>query len=284
MIKKIKDIVRWQLYKGLYKPGHFYSTIPNLKEVTNNSERIFTSATPAGIDLNLKEQQELLETLASFYEGFDWPVDTDGRHRYFSNNNYFNYSDAYVLYGIMRKFSPKKIVEIGSGFSSALMMDVNDRFFNGAINMNFIEPFPDRLNSLIGKGGSRPANITLIEKMVQEVPLEIFSSLQANDILFIDSSHVSKVGSDLNHILFNIIPLLKKGVLVHFHDITYPFEYPEEWIKKGMYWNEAYLLRAFLMYNNAYSILLMNSYWANKPSVSISGFGGGGSIWLQKNG
>jgi hypothetical protein len=284
MIKRIKDIVRWQLYKGLYKPGHFYSTIPNLKEVRNNSERIFTSAIPEGIDLNLKEQQELLETLASFYEGFDWPVDTNANHRYFSNNSYFNFSDAYVLYGIMRKFSPKKIVEIGSGFSSALMMDVNDRFFNGAVNMNFIEPFPDRLNSLVGKGGGRPANITLIEKMVQEVPLEIFSSLQANDILFIDSSHVSKVGSDLNHILFNIIPLLQKGVVVHFHDITYPFEYPEEWIKKGMYWNEAYLLRAFLMYNNAYSILLMNSYWANKPSVPIPGFGGGGSIWLQKNG
>ena len=83
--------------------------------------------------------------------------------------------------------------------------------------------------------------------------------LRANDILFIDSSHVSKAGSDLNHIVFELLPRLQPGVLVHFHDIRYPFEYPREWFALGLWWNEAYLLRAFLQYNTAFQITLFNA-------------------------
>ena len=94
--------------------------------------------------------------------------------------------------------------------------------------------------------------------MVQNVKLIEFEKLEPNDLLFIDSSHISKIGSDLNYLLFEVLPSLKPGVIIHFHDILYPFEYPYEWIEKGIYWNEAYLLKAFLMHNKNYEILLFN--------------------------
>ena len=116
----------------------------------------------------------------------------------------------------------------------------------------------------------------------------MFAQLQENDILFIDSTHVSKLNSDVNRIIFNILPALKKGVLIHFHDIFWPFEYPKTWVKEGRAWNEAYLLRAFLEYNTDFEILFFSHYthlfnreWiaANMP-LFLNNLGG--NIWLRK--
>jgi hypothetical protein len=101
---------------------------------------------------------------------------------------------------------------------------------------------------------------TLIKTEVQLVSLDFFEKLEAGDILFIDSSHVGKTGSDVNFILFEVLPALKSGVIIHFHDVSYPFEYPKEWVYKGRNWNEDYFLRAFLMYNNNFEILLFSDY------------------------
>jgi hypothetical protein len=114
-----------------------------------------------------------------------------------------------------------------------------------------------------------------------------FQQLEAGDILFIDSTHVTKAGSDVNQIMFDILPVLRPGVLIHFHDICYPFEYPKEWILTGRYWNEAYLLRAFLQYNSSFEIVFFNSYMGQLHSDQFSAaplflWNPGTSIWIRK--
>ncbi|MDX1628290.1 MAG: class I SAM-dependent methyltransferase, partial [Fulvivirga sp.] len=237
-----------------------------------------------GVDLNIKDQETLLNEFTPYINDFKLNNKKGSKSRYYTQNGFFTASDAFFLACIMRKYKPNQIIEVGSGFSSALMLDVNEIFFNKEINLTFIEPNPERLYSLIDEDR---APCEIITKNVQEVDIEIFKALEDNDVLFIDSSHISKVGSDVNHILFNIIPVLKKGVLIHFHDITYPFEYPKEWIYQGYFWNEAYLLKAFLMYNEQFDIRLFVNYlyhfrnsWFKKH---ISDYNiEGGSIWLAK--
>ncbi|HEX7587681.1 MAG TPA: class I SAM-dependent methyltransferase, partial [Anaerolineae bacterium] len=130
--------------------------------------------------------------------------------------------------------------------------------------------------------------IDLAQKRIQEVDLAVFESMQPNDILFVDSTHVSKTGSDVNWILFQVLPRLQSGVYIQFHDIFYPFEYPPEWVMHGRAWNELYLLRAFLACNERYKIVLFNSFlqqWA-KPTLNARMSAClktiGGSLWLRK--
>jgi hypothetical protein len=127
-----------------------------------------------------------------------------------------------------------------------------------------------------------------MQKRVQDIESKIFSELTRGDILFIDSSHVSKIDSDVNHIFFRILPLLASGVHIHFHDIGFPFEYPKEWIYEGRAWNEAYLLRAFLQYNKFFRIEFYNEFMALyypeklKEYLPISMINPGTSIWLER--
>lgn len=113
--------------------------------------------------------------------------------------------------------------------------------------------------------------------------------MEEGDVLFIDSIHVSKVGSDVNYLFFEISPRLKKGVYIHLHDIFYPFEYPKEWIFSGKVWNELYLLRAFLQNNYNYKILFFQNIMEKRHKDKfmekwpLNAPIHGGSIWLQKN-
>jgi hypothetical protein len=128
----------------------------------------------------------------------------------------------------------------------------------------------------------------LIEKRVQEVPLATFAALGENDVLFIDSSHVSKIGSDVNRLYFDVLPALAPGVLIHIHDVAGNLEYPPEWFEEGRAWNEQYLLRAFLMNNTAYRIELFTAWLFNtrhewfRTHLPLCARGGGGQIWLRK--
>ena len=282
MVKKIKEKLRWFFYKGLYKPGHYYSTIPDLKNVISDSDRIFKVEDPLGIDLNKTGQLELLRQMANLKEDFQWPEKKSDGLRYYSDNSYFILGDAFSLFCLIRILRPKKIIEIGSGFSSAVMIDTNERFQQNQINITFIEPFPERLNSLINPSDIKENIYRFLPKYIQEVNSDVFDALDEGDILFIDSSHVSKIGSDLNHILFQIIPRLKKGVYIHFHDIFYPLEYPMDWISQGIYWNEMYLLRAFLMFNSNFEVVLFNNYWSKIEFPELNAYKGGGSLWLKK--
>lgn len=284
MIRRLKELVKSLLGMPLYKNGHYYSPIPDYKEVKSR-ESILFSKDVAVHDVNImsKSQSDSLANFLKYKLEFENLFDRN-ESRYHPDNVFFNYADGFYLFGMIRDNKPKRIIEVGSGHSSTLMLDINEMYFDGAIELSFVEPFPERLNSLLKDSD---IECEVIINKVQEVKLEKFKQLEQNDILFIDSSHVSKVGSDVNFLIFNVLPVLKPGVIIHFHDITWPFEYPKEWIYEGRYWNETYLLRAFLMNNNDYEMLLFNSYLAHYhqfwlkehlPECSVPG----GSLYLRK--
>jgi predicted O-methyltransferase YrrM len=272
--------------KLFVEPGHFYSPINDINEIVENEHKIFASKRElAAIDMNEAEQFQLLQNFKNYYEFLfftDMPT-TDARYYY--NNKAYSYSDVIFLFSMIMHSKPKRIIEIGSGFSSAAMLDINERYFNNSIDITFIEPYPDNLRKIL-KAGDK---FTLIEKKVQQVDLNVFKSLQENDILFIDSTHVAKTNSDVLFELFEILPLLNKGVKIHFHDIFYPFEYPREWVvdvKRS--WNEIYFLRSFLMYNNSFKMLALNTYLENahtkwfEENMPLCLKDLGGSCWLEK--
>jgi predicted O-methyltransferase YrrM len=273
---------------SFFLPGHFYSPVISIEDIKNRSAAIWKKNEPdgiPGIDLNVNEQKDLIENLTLYYKDLPYEKGNNSKTRYYFENNYFSYTDGIVLYSMIRHFKPKRIIEIGSGFSSAIMMDTNEMFFTNKINLTFIEPNPDRLNSLLSKKDKKQ-NL-LKQSDVQNVSLDEFKKLNARDILFVDSSHVVKTGSDVNYILFEIMPILKSGVLIHFHDVFYPFEYPKKWVFEGRNWNEDYFLKAFLMYNNSFKITLFVHYLHQHHSKFFSGMplsykNTGGSLWLEK--
>jgi len=271
-------------------PGHFYSPIPSIPEIEMKRDSIFhIEKEIPGIDLKETRQLELLDHFLSWYEELPFPdIKTPG-HRYWYENPNYSYSDAIVLYSMMRYLRPKRIVEVGSGYSSCAMLDVDELFLGKSIEFTFIEPYPERLllNVITDSDRSR---LKILDKNVQDVELGVFRKLGPGDILFIDSSHVSKTGSDVNYLLFTVFPVLKPGVFIHVHDIFHPFEYPPEWVFEGRAWNEAYLLRAFLTHNKAYEIQFFTSYVFRyfldriESQLPLMLKCPGGGIWLTKNG
>jgi len=186
---------------------------------------------------------------------------------------------------MVRHLKPARLIEVGCGMSSCVVLDTCE-----ALRLNtrltFVDPYPEFLLKLI-RAEDR-SRFELRPQRIQDVPSAIFAELEAGDVLFIDTSHASKIGSDVNHIFFQILPLLKKGVYLHFHDIFYPFEYPKDWLYRGMFWNEAYLLRAFLMCNHDFEIVMFNNYVLRclteqvKSAFPLFIDAPGASIWLRR--
>jgi hypothetical protein len=269
-------------------PGHFYSPFPDMAEVDRRAGYIYPPAPGqlSGIDLRLPQQMKLLGEFEQYYAGMKSEAHPNPRTRYYSPNAAFPFQDAFILHAMIRHFNPKRFIEVGCGFSSCMVLDTCEAL-KWQPQVTFIEPYPELLLKLV-----RPEDHQHFEMkpaFIQDVPLNFFAGLEAGDILFIDTSHVSKIGSDVNHIVFQILPVLKPGVFVHFHDIWYPFEYPRDWLNRGMFWNEAYLLRAFLMFNPAFEIVMFNSHLATCEAELISrkfpgfqGVGRGASIWLRR--
>jgi predicted O-methyltransferase YrrM len=283
-IQQLREQIQTQ---GAYPSGHYYSPIPDKDEVIAyiDSRKPLNKSLP-GVDLNEENQLELLHEYSQFYKELPFPEKQQQDCRYFYENDWYSYSDAIFLYSFLRKHKPKRIIEIGSGFSSAVMLDTIERFFSNRPEITFIEPYPDRLKSLLRNQDED--QVKIIEKKIQEVPLELFSSLESGDFLFIDSSHVVKCGSDLQLLLFEILPLLPDGVFVHFHDVFYPFDYPSDWLKEGRYWNENYFLRAFLSYNCEWNIYFFNTYMSFsfndfiKDKMPLCTKNSGGSLYIQR--
>jgi len=270
---------------GGYPPGHYYSPIPTPEEAA----ACFTwrnTATPE-IRLDPDRQFERLQTFETFYRDVPFPEKENGRTRYHFDQSYFCYADAIFLYSFLRHVQPKRIIEVGSGFSSAVILDTTERFFSNPPEMTFIEPYAGRLRQLLRPQDA--ARVTVIEKTVQSVPIETFDRLGPGDLLFIDSSHVVKCGSDVYFLMFEALPRLQPGVFVHFHDIFDSFEYLDNWLlKEGWYWNEAYFLRAFLAYNSAWEVYFFNSYVARVFEAFIAEKmplclkNAGGSLYIRR--
>lgn len=285
----------WRRYTGqkgpeIYPPGHFYSPCPDLESVRSRATALWSKDVDRNPSLQLgpDAQTALIKELARFYTDFTWPDQPYPDYRYYLANSWFGHGDAISLYGVLRYFRPNRVIEMGSGFSSALMLDTNEKFLAHAVRFTCIDPFPERLRSLLRDADRQ--NVGVVPDIVQNVPIATFSERDANDILFVDSLPVAKIGSDVNYLIFEILPALKPGVLVHFHDILWPFEYPLEWVLAGTAWNETYVVRAFLQYNHMFEVLLFNSYLGDKFTSLFEALMPsflkdiGGSLWLRKRG
>jgi predicted O-methyltransferase YrrM len=273
-----------------FADGHFYSPTVNIAEVQQDQQRIWPVAEdPAGIDFNWAEHQRWLTTiLPRHLPDYDYPDEaTEGADEaaFYTRNSQFSWLDSRTLFAVLREFRPRRMIEIGSGFSSLLAANVNRRFLGGQLDLTCIEPFPRPFLRRGIAGISR-----LVEARVQDVPLETFTALEQGDVLFIDSSHVAKTGSDVNFIYFEVLPRLRPGVLVHIHDIFLPNDYPKEWvIDLGIHWNEQYLVRALLTDSHGFEVLFGCAYalerFPEQLRLLLGGsLFGGGSLWLRRSG
>ena len=238
-------------------PTHFYFPVPSLKSFEHKN---WAACRPcAGIDFCLGDQLALLsDDLLPYVSECTFPETPEGDKRAFHfNNGFFERVDAEVAYSMVRQNKPKRIIEVGSGNSTLVL--------GAALERNAAEGFPGELISIepnpapFLKQGV-PGLTELIEKRVQEVPLNLFTSLDTNDILFIDSSHVVSMDSDVLHECLRILPELAPGVLVHFHDVFTPQDYPKQFVMKNLcFWGEQYLLEAFLSFSSAYKVIWASS-------------------------
>lgn len=286
-IPYVKKHVAQSKLQGAYPAGHYYSPIPSKQDIESHLQSINSSDDLLkGIDLNKQHQEKALNEYKSYYNEITFTDEQIPSNRYYYKNSWFSYSDAIFLYCFLRKQQPNRIIEVGSGFSSAATLDTVDSIQSWNPKITFIEPYPDRLNNLLKKHDEQ--FVEVIHKKIQDVPTEIFSTLQTGDFLFIDSSHILKCGSDLHLLLFKILPSLKPGVFVHFHDVFYPFDYPSNWLSEGRYWNENYFLRAFLSYNSEWEIHFFNSYVHTvftdiiKESMPLCTENKGGSLYISR--
>lgn len=302
MIKKILTLPAKFLFQTLFPlwqslgfhltKKHYYSPIPDTRTL---KPLLWDKKTELqGIEMHEQDQllllQKVTERFANEYQQLPQEKShTTSPHEYYVHNGSFESVDGEMLYSMIRFFTPQTIIEIGSGFSTRLIARALQKNAEGrSSHPKFIsiEPYPD---PIIKKGIS--GSHLLIEKQVQDVPVDFFKQLCANDILFIDSSHVLKIGSDVQYEILEILPRLQKGVIIHIHDIFLPAEYKKEWVlKKYRFWNEQYLLQAFLSGNTSFKVLWGGSFIHLKyPEKLQHAFPSyqkeihwPGSFWIQK--
>ena len=275
----------------LFAPnGHFYSPVVDIAEARRDEHLIWPERPVVhGIDFNEASHRRILdEAFPRFIADYGYP-DTlpEGapEDRFYNINHQFGWLDSRALFVLMRDLAPARVIEVGSGYSSLLMADVNLRFLGGATQITCIEPYP---RPFLRAGV--PGIARVIESRVQDVPVDEFRRLAAGDFLFIDSSHVSKTGSDVNYLFFRVLPVLAPGVIVHIHDIILPHDYPKGWVlTEGRSWNEQYVVQALLMYSRAFRVLFSCSHayhamgervaQAMRAPQSPEHFGA--SLWLE---
>lgn len=271
-------------------PVHFYSPLPEVRKLDRQLWQ--TESGLSGIQMDDEKQLRLLASLSRHTKN-----DVEGFTDYFEtrvselgvSSGSFNSLDGELLYAMVRHLQPRRIVEVGAGLSSYCIGRAlsKNREHDPSETCEYIsvEPFP---KSTILQDVLCLSH--LVEQKVQHMPISYFQTLGDGDILFIDSTHVCKVGSDVQYLLLEVIPTLRRGVVVHFHDIFMPTEYPRRFIvDKYAFWNEQYVLQAFLAFNGAFRILLASNYlhreypeaW-QEALVSDTTVHKPGSFWIQR--
>lgn len=262
-------------------PVNCYQPIPDTRALEASVWQEGKDA--AGVDMNIELQLELLtESFPKFREEYDAiPRDEPAEPGRFSlGNGRFTGTDALVYYCMIRHFRPARIIEVGSGFSTLLAVEAAQR--NGSTSVVTIDPnVPEWIAQLPG--------LAIERRRVEELDISFFDQLEKNDILFIDSSHVSRIGGDVNFLFLEVLPRLEPGVLAHAHDVFLPIEYPKDWVLKDRrFWNEQYLLQAFLIFNSAWEVVFANCYLGRrfreemKQTFPNSPWWGGGSFWMRR--
>lgn len=281
--RKLNEIVPGHI------PGHFYSPIVKTDEIGEYFARSsnISASEIEGIGINLAEMKSIWAHSLDFLKTLRFSSKTQEMTRYYTGDQRYPFGDVLVLAAMMFKHRPKRIIEIGSGFSTAAMLDILDAMDDKECVITCIDPYPARLKSLLRDEDQ--ARVTILGTAVQNVELSLFDSLEKDDFIFIDSSHVLKTGSDVHHELFNILPRAAKGVIVHFHDIQFPFEYPSEWVfNKRWSWNEIYAVRAFLMYNSNFCVRFFSDLFFRELFDDIATFNLAGakpiagSLWVER--
>ena len=236
------------------RPIHYYEPLPDFRSITK--EQLNRRREYAALDFRWEAQLRLLDQLAVYGDelrGLDH-LSTNGVN---FQNGYFDGFDAAVYYSLIRHLKPRQIIEVGGGYSTRIAHTAlaRNRTQGSEGNLICIEPHPEPRLTEARLG------IDLVEKPVQEIKVDFFSSLEANDILFIDSTHTVKFGSDVCYEFLDILPELRPGVWVHVHDIFFPHDYPSEWLlERRLALNEQYLLEAFLAFNDEFAVQLSN-HW-----------------------
>ena len=275
-----------------FQKRDYYSALNDISFLTDNWDLWHDRPLPKGMRWDLDAQLEELRRIAPHFDelaGVPWDP-PPGPPKYYWNNDFWRGADAPVHYGLLRRFQPHRVVEVGAGWSSLLLADAlrrNEEADAPPSIVHQIEPFPreDLLSAL-------PDDWTLHEVMLQRADLGLFESLGPGDVCFYDGSHVARAGSDVIWFFFEVLPRLKPGVLVHIHDIFWPSDYPDEWIlERGQTWNEQYLLQAFLMYNDKFEPIICNSALYQCRRSQIQALYGGlpdshsdVSLWLKRTG
>lgn len=274
---------RWERRGFHVTPVNFYQPIPETRSLP---ETLWNRLSELhGIDMNDAVQLDLLRNqFPRFRREYEQiPAEPTGEPgRFHCNNDLFGGADALVAYCMIRHFQPRLIIEVGSGFSSLIAAEAIAKNKNSALIC--IEPFPQ---DFLRQGF--PGLRSLIEKKVEEIDLEFFSQLSCGDILFIDSSHTVKIRGDVNYLFLELLPRLKPGVIVHVHDIFFPFDYPRDWVMDELrFWSEQYLLQAFLSFNSEFEVLIANHYLAHyyledfKQTFPHSPSWSGVSFWMRR--
>ncbi len=271
--------LNWERHGFHVTPVHFYEPIPDTQSLP---ETLWSQPSKlVGINMNDSMQLDLLRNHFSKFRGEYETIPAEPPPGKLWP---FHGTDVLVAYCMVRHFQPRRIIEVGSGFSSVVLGQAAAK--NKSSGLICIDPFP---HELIRKNNSIPALRSLIETKVQDVDVEFFFQLESGDILFIDSSHTVKIGGDVNYLFLEVLPRLKAGVIVHVHDIFFPFEYRRDWtLEEFRFWTEQYLLQAFLIFNPEFEVLMANSYLNHSHSPDLkAAFPNlrrwvGGSFWMRR--
>lgn len=232
-------------------PVHYYSPVPNILELEKTKSIWAKKSEMPGVEINLNQQATNLRTIClscqDEYAGNK--VYQEGVSKQFGPG--YGYVEAQALHAVIRYYKPRRIVEVGSGVSTYCMLtalETNQRETQHSSSLICIEPYPsDALRKL--------KQIKLISQKAQTLPLQVFRELEAGDLLFIDSSHTVRPGSDVNYLILEVLPRLQAGVIVHFHDIYFPYDYQRDVLQTFLHWTETSLLRAFLTFNDKAKII-----------------------------
>jgi predicted O-methyltransferase YrrM len=277
----------WQSLGVHVTRAHFYHPIPDTRRLPESlwarrSEMV-------GVDMREAAQLRLLESFRRAYaEEYDAlpRKKTEDPTQFYFGNPFFPPVDAEILYCMIRSSRPKSVVEIGSGYSTLLAAQAARRNAEEGhpCAVTAIEPFPSQF---LRQG---IPGVTLVAAEAQSMPLARFEELEENDILFIDSSHALRTGGDVQYEFLEILPRLKRGVLVHVHDIFLPGEYPRAWVMEDhRFWNEQYLLQAFLAFNDSFQVEWGGAYMhlrhpedLRRAFKTYDSAGSPGSFWIRR--
>lgn len=261
-------------------PEHFYTSVFSPDALP---PRVWEGSFPDCGNFDLEAQRAFLREMPPVREELErlpTKKGAPGDSVFYWGNEHFGHADAALYYALIRQFRPSRILEVGAGYSTSLALAALEA--NGSGQVVCIDPHaPESLRSRVLEFRREP---------VQDVPDSVFAALGPSDILFIDGSHISKTGSDVNHLFLRVLPKVPKGVLVHIHDICLPYEYPKEWSADlECYWNEQYVLAALLANSSKYEVLAGVYFLQKKDPHALQPllprfpgvYPGGGSLWLR---